>query len=28
MDGKSKIAIDMVTSALKSGVYADYLLVD
>ena len=28
MDGKSKIAIDMVTRALKSGVYADYLLVD
>jgi len=28
MDGKSKIAIDMVTRALESGVYADYLLVD
>lgn len=28
MNGKSKIAIDMVTKALKSGVYADYLLVD
>ena len=28
MDGKSKIVIDMVTRALKSGVYADYLLVD
>jgi len=28
MDGKSKIAIDMVTRALKSGVYVDYLLVD
>jgi len=28
MDGKSKIAIDMVTRALRSGVYADYLLVD
>jgi len=28
MDGKSKIAIDMVKRALKSGVYADYLLVD
>lgn len=28
MDGKSQIAIDMVTRALKSGVYADYLLVD
>ena len=28
MNGKSKIAIDMVTRALKSGVYADYLLVD
>ena len=28
MDGKSKIAIDMVTRALKSGIYADYLLVD
>jgi len=28
MDGKSKIALDMVTRALKSGVYADYLLVD
>jgi IS4 transposase len=28
MSGKSQIAIDMVTRALKSGVYADYLLVD
>ncbi len=28
MQGKSKIAIDMVIKALKSGVYADYLLVD
>lgn len=28
MNGKSKIAIDMVTRALNSGVYADYLLVD
>ena len=28
MDGKSQIAIDMLTRALKSGVYADYLLVD
>jgi len=28
MHGKSQIAIDMVTRALKSGVYADYLLVD
>jgi IS4 transposase len=28
MDGKSQIAIDMVTRALKSGIYADYLLVD
>lgn len=28
MNGKSKIAIDMVTRALKSGIYADYLLVD
>ena len=28
MKGKSQIAIDMVTRALKSGVYADYLLVD
>ena len=28
MNGKSQIAIDMVTRALKSGVYADYLLVD
>lgn len=28
LDGKSQIAIDMVTRALKSGVYADYLLVD
>jgi IS4 transposase len=28
MDGKSQIAIDMVIRALKSGVYADYLLVD
>jgi hypothetical protein len=28
MNGKSQIAIDMVTRALKSGIYADYLLVD
>lgn len=28
MNGKSQIAINMVTRALKSGVYADYLLVD
>jgi IS4 transposase len=28
MDGKSKIAIDMVKRAVKSGIYADYLLVD
>ena len=28
MDGKSQIAIDMVARALKSGIYADYLLVD
>jgi hypothetical protein len=28
MDGKSQIAIDMVTRALKSGIYADYMLVD
>ena len=28
MSGKSQIAIDMVTRALKSGMYADYLLVD
>jgi IS4 transposase len=28
MDGKSQIAIDMVTRALKSGIYTDYLLVD
>lgn len=28
MNGKSQIAIDMVKRALKSGVYADYLLVD
>ena len=28
MDGKSKIAIDMVKRAIKSGIYADYLLVD
>jgi len=28
MSGKSQIAIDMVTRALKSGIYADYLLVD
>ena len=28
MDGKSQIAIDMVTRALKSGISADYLLVD
>ena len=28
MDGKSKIAIDMIVRALKSGIYADYLLVD
>ncbi len=28
MKGKSKIAIDMVKRAVKSGIYADYLLVD
>jgi hypothetical protein len=28
MEGKSQIAIDMVTRAIKSGIYADYLLVD
>ena len=28
MKGKSQIAIDMVTRAIKSGIYADYLLVD
>lgn len=28
MDGKSQIAIDMVKRAVKSGIYADYLLVD
>jgi len=28
MDGKSKIAIDMVKRAIKSGIYADYLLID
>ena len=28
MDGKSQIAIDMVKRAIKSGIYADYLLVD
>jgi len=28
IDGKSKIAIDMIIRALKSGIYADYLLVD
>lgn len=28
MDGKSKIAIDMVKRAVNSGIYADYLLVD
>ncbi len=28
MDGKSKIALDMVKRAIKSGIYADYLLVD
>ena len=28
MDGKSKIAIDMVKRAIKSGIQADYLLVD
>jgi len=28
MGGKSKIAIDMVKRAVKSGIYADYLLVD
>lgn len=28
MDGKSKIAIDMIKRAIKSGIYADYLLVD
>lgn len=28
MDGKSQIAIDMVKRAIKSGIYADYLLID
>ena len=28
MDGKSKLAIDMIKRAVKSGIYADYLLVD
>ena len=28
MKGKSQIAIDMVKRAVKSGIYADYLLVD
>jgi hypothetical protein len=28
MKGKSQIAIDMVSRAVKSGIYADYLLVD
>lgn len=28
MDGKSKIALDMVARAIKSGIYADYLLID
>ncbi len=28
MDGKSKIAIDMVKRAVNGGIYADYLLVD
>ena len=28
MEGKSQIAIDMVKRAIKSGIYADYLLVD
>ena len=28
MKGKSQLAIDMVTRAIKSGIYADYLLVD
>ena len=28
MDGKSKLAIDMVKRAVNSGIYADYLLVD
>jgi len=28
MKGKSQIAIDMITRAVKSGIYADYLLVD
>jgi hypothetical protein len=28
MEGKSQIAIDMVKRAIKSGLYADYLLVD
>ncbi len=28
MDGKSKLAIDMVKRAINSGIYADYLLVD
>ena len=28
MDGKSQIAIDMVKRTIKSGIYADYLLID
>lgn len=28
MDGKSKLALDMVQRAVKSGMYADYLLID
>jgi len=28
MDGKSKIAIDMIKRAVNSGIYVDYLLVD
>lgn len=28
MDGKSKIALDMVKRAVNSGIYADYLLID
>ena len=28
LKGKSQIAIDMITRAVKSGIYADYLLVD
>ena len=28
MNGKSQIAIDMIKRAIKSGIYADYLLID